>query len=220
MTGATPEVFERQVEALCQSGDVLVGTFDFGQQQKCLRRPGESAGTGGLHRRHDRPQRRSNGSPRRRLPARSLHRYCAHPGRPYSLRAHSVRMDGTCHLHHCRRRVDCTTEPSSRKCPVIANLPEVIALVESGWRNVRALVVGDVDAGQVHLGRGGTHFAGGAGPGSPRHVAERAAWRRSQRGHEPCRTGGLRHRCGVRRRRRRAEEIGIACWPRREWSRP
>src|ERR1019366_3402460 len=43
----------------------------------------------------------------------------------------------TCHLHHRR---------SGRRgrCTMIAKLPGVIALVESGWHSVRVLVVGDV----------------------------------------------------------------------------
>ena len=101
---------------------------------------------------------------------------------------------------------------------MIANLPDIVALVESGWRNVRVLVVGDVMLDKYIWGEVRSHFAGSAGPGGPRYLAERATRRRSQRRYESGRTGGLRHGGGFGGGDDEQEDWS-PCWPRRGLSR-
>ena len=97
------DVFKRQVEALCQSGDVLVGISTSGNSKNVCAALAKARELGAFTVAMTGQERRPNGSPGGCLPARSLHRSCAHPGRPYSLRAHSVRMDRTCHLYQRTR---------------------------------------------------------------------------------------------------------------------
>ena len=63
------EVFARQVEALCDPGDVLVGISTSGQSQECLRGVDQATRNWRLHHRHDRRTGRADGPPGRPLPA-------------------------------------------------------------------------------------------------------------------------------------------------------
>ena len=125
------EVFERQVEALCQPGDVVVGISTSGNSKNVCAALQKARQIGGLHGRHDGQERWPPGRARRCLPARAVHRSGAHPG-GHILCGHI--------LCEWIELATCISQAigDGRRRRLIPELREIVALVESGWRIVRA----------------------------------------------------------------------------------
>ena len=74
------------------------------------------------------------------------------------MRAHSLRVGGTCHLHQ-----PCSFSAEERR--MTSGLRDIIPLVEVGLASRSGAGRRRRDARPIRLGRGGAHLARGAGPG-------------------------------------------------------
>ncbi len=202
------EVFDRQLEALCAPGDVVVGISTSGKSRNvcaALQRARElgaftvaMTGETGGH-------------------LASYSDVCLRVASTDTARiqeGHLLLGHILCEwieLATCIDRAVATR--NAGRCGVIADLREIVALVESGWRKVPALVVGDVMLDQYIWGEVERISPEAPVPVLRTGLAGRKARRRSQRRHEPRWTRRLRHGVRLRRRRRGAGPIGVSAWP-------
>ncbi len=131
------EVFQRQVEALCQPGDVLVGISTSGTSRNVCAalskarelRAGTVVMTGSSANRMS--------TLGRCLYPRAIRGPSAHSRSPHPLWTHSLPVGRTRQLHK-PRRIECWERAMT------ASLRTVLPLLASGWQHVPVLVVGDV----------------------------------------------------------------------------
>ncbi len=134
--------------------------FDLRQEPQRLRRSAARAGTGRLHRGHDRRKRWSFGELRRCVPARRLQRYRAHPGGSSPLRVTSC-ASGWNWPPASIKQSPLKPRQVPGDCRSAANSPVGrVRLAQGSGAGGRRC-----DARQVHLGRGRAHLARSAGSG-------------------------------------------------------